>query len=147
MKIPEGLQKRDGVVIDTTVFIYLFEDHPRYGLIAEYIIEQIENNIFKAVITPVTVAEIIVKPLSLNRPDLADRCRNALHRFKNITIVDFSYKAGELAGALKAAYNLPLPDMIQAAISMQYSSPALITNDKAMASIKEIDVYQLNMFI
>ena len=147
MKLPDGLKGRKGVVIDTNVFIYLFEDDLRFGAVSEFIIEQVEKNVFQAVVTPITVAEIIIKPITMNRPDLADRCRSALRRFVNIVPVDIPYPVGELAGALKAKYGLPLPNMIQAAMAMQTDCPALITNDKTLSRLDEVDVHLLEKFV
>lgn len=45
-----------------------------------------------------------------------------------------------MAGALRAKYNLPMPDMIQAAMAMETNSAALISNDKTLRRIKEINV-------
>jgi len=146
MKIPDGLKNRKGVVIDTTVFIYLFEDDPHFGEVSEFILHQVEENVFQAVVTPITAAEIITKPLRMNRPDLADRCRSGLRRLKNVKHVDIPYPAGEIAGALRAKYNLPLPDLMQAAVAMQSDRPALITNDRNLRRIKEIDVFLLDVF-
>jgi predicted nucleic acid-binding protein len=53
---------------------------------------------------------------------------------------------GELAGALHAKYSLPLPDLIQAAVAMQSDHPGLITNDKILCRIDEIDVFLLDAF-
>lgn len=146
MKIPDGLRNRMGVVIDTNVFIYLFEDDPHFGEVSEFIFRQVEQDAFHAVVTPITAAEIITKPLRLNRPDLADRCRSKLRRLKNIERVDIPFRTGELAGALRAKYTLPLPDLMQAAVAMQSDRPSLITNDKNLRQIEEIDVFLLEEF-
>ena len=82
----------------------------------------------------------------MNRPDLADKCRSAIRGLSHIKQVDISYSAGELAGALRAKYSLPLPDLIQAAVAMQSDRPALITNDKAMRIIEELDVFLFDDF-
>jgi len=60
--------------------------------------------------------------------------------------VNIPYAAGDLAGALKAKYRLPLADMIQAAMAVQTDCPALITNDKALSRLEEVDVYLLEAF-
>lgn len=146
MMCPEPLLGRRGVVIDTNIFIYLFEDDPRFGMTAEFIIEHVEAGSFLAVATPITIAEVIIKPLEKNRPDLADRCRSALRRVKNLDCVGITFEIGEIAGALKAKYGMPLPDMIQAAVAMQAQKPALITNDRRIAQIEEVDVFLLKAF-
>ena len=80
MRVPDAIKDRRGVVIDTNVFIYLFENDPRFGAIGEFILQRVEQGAFHAVVTPITVAEVITKPLSLHRMDIADRCRSALRR-------------------------------------------------------------------
>jgi len=51
-----------------------------------------------------------------------------------------------MAGALRAQYKKPLPDMYQAAIALQAAVPILITNDKGLRIVKEIQVLTLEDF-
>lgn len=146
MKIPEKLKGRKGVVIDTNIFIYALEDDPNFGEISEFVLAQADAGVFEAAITPITAAEIITKPLRMNRPDLADKCRSAIRSLNHIKQVDISYRAGELAGALRAKYALPLPDLLQAAVAMDHDRPALITNDKNLLKIQELDVILIDDF-
>jgi len=146
MKIPKELHNRWGVVIDTNIFIYLYEEHPAFADIAEFIILEAENKSFAAVITPITVSEIIVKPLSLDQPDIADRCINALQSYENIKCVSIDIETARMAGALRAKYKYPLPDMYQAAMALRSVAPTLITNDKRLKVITEIDVFTLSDF-
>jgi predicted nucleic acid-binding protein len=48
-----------------------------------------------------------------------------------------------VAGALRAKYRLPLPDMLQAACAIQHGA-ALITNDKALHAVTEIPIVSLD---
>lgn len=146
MKMPRQLRGRQGVVLDTMVFIYLFEDSPEYGPVSEFIVDQARRGEFKAAITPITAAEILVKPLERNRQDLADRYRRALKSMKNVEPLQLSFEVGSLAGSLRAKYKLPLPDMFQAACALLGKTPTLITNDKAMQQIKEVQVLPLSAF-
>lgn len=105
------------------------------------------EGVFTGVITPVTAAELLVKPLQSKRTALADHYRAALHSLPNIRLVDISPEAGVMAGALRAKYNLPLPDMIQAATAIEINSTALISNDKALQRVKEVNVILLDSLI
>jgi predicted nucleic acid-binding protein len=147
MKLPRGLAGRKGVVLDTLVFIYLFEDSPQFGSVSEFILEQGQLGKFESIITPITAAELMVKPLQNKRYDLADRYRLALRAMRNVTPVAFNFETGLLAGSLRAKYGLPLPDMIQVACAMQSKTPTLITNDKAMEQIEEAEVFLLSAFL
>lgn len=147
MKLPRRLTGRKGVVLDTMIFIYLFEDSPQFGSVSEFIIEQGGLGKFESIITPITAAELMVKPLQNKRHDLADRYRLALRSMQNVVPVAFSFETGLLAGSLRAKYGLPLPDMFQVACTMQSKTPTLITNDKAMEQIEEAEVFLLSAFL
>lgn len=147
MKVPKRLAGRKGVVLDTMVFIYLFEDSPQFGSVSEFILEQVGLGKFEGVVTPITAAELMVKPIQNRRYDLADRYRLALRSMQNVVPVAFSFETGLLAGSLRAKYGLPLPDMIQVACAMESRSPTLITNDKVMERIDEAEVFLLSAFL
>lgn len=147
MKLPGPLRGRKGVVIDTMVFIYLFEDNATFGPVCEFVLGQAAQGRFHGVVTPVTAAEILVKPLRKNRRDIADRYRFALRGLRNVEAVDLPFDTGLLAASLRAKYGMPLPDMIQAACALQSRTPGLITNDKAMRKVGELEVFLLSDFL
>ena len=144
MKCPRELRGAGGVVIDTNVFIYLFEDHARFGEVAEFIVDEAASGVFSAVVTPITIAELIVKPLEAGRRDIADQYRSALAHMRNVALIDLPSQVGEMAGALRAEYGLPLPDMLQAATALLSAKPIVITNDAALRRIKELHVVSLS---
>lgn len=146
MKCPRKLRGAPGAVIDTNVLIYLFEDHPTYGEVAEFVVDEAASGVFTGVVTPVTAAELLVKPLESGRTDVADRYRSALSHMRNIRQVGLDFDVGVMAGALRARYRLPLPDMLQVAVAMQYSPAVVITNDKLLAKVEEVRCVWLNEF-
>ncbi|MCE9613678.1 MAG: type II toxin-antitoxin system VapC family toxin [Lentisphaerae bacterium] len=146
MKCPRVLQHATGAVLDTNILIYLFEDHPQYGKLAEFVIAQAAAGVFAAVITPITVAELLVKPLAEGRSDVASRYRSALRHLRNITLTELSADTASMAAALRATYKLPLPDMFQAAACLRAPTPLLLTNDHTLARVREIKVLPLNAF-
>ena len=147
VKLPSFLHGGHDVVLDTMIFIYLFEDNQKYGHSCEWLLQQAAEGVFTGVITPVTAAELLVKPLQSNRTALADHYRDALRSLPNIRLVDISSETGFMAGALKAKYNLPLPDMIQAATALEINSTALISNDKVFQRVNEVNVILLDSLI
>jgi len=95
------------------------------------------------VVSPITMAELIVKPLELGRTDLAEKYRNALRNLPNVTLCDCTWKTGTLAGSLRAKYQMALPDMFQVACAMEHGK-VLVSNDKALRKVTEIDVVLLS---
>lgn len=139
-----SLNGKKGVVIDTMIFIYLFEDHPAYADKCEKIVEHMREGFFTGVITPVTAAEIIVKPLKQKLSEVADRYLSAVQNLKNATTPDITMEIAKIAGALKAKYGMPLPDMLQVAMALYFPAHTLVTNDHAMKKVKEIDIFLLD---
>lgn len=143
VKPPAVLRGVRSVVFDTMVLIYLLEDHPVYAPLCEKLFEWAEAGEFAGAVSPVTMAELIVKPLKAGRTDLADRYQTALRNLPNVTLCGFSWQTGAMAGALRAKYGLALPDLFQVACAME-NGGTLITNDKALKRISEIQVVLLD---
>ena len=139
----KDLDGRRGVVIDTMVFIYLFEDHPAFGDICENLFNQIKVGIFSAIVTPITAAEVLVKPLKKGQLSIADNYRHAIRNMPNMTNIKFDVEVGFMAGSLRAQYGLPLPDMFQAAAALAQPANAIVTNDRDIRRVREIDVFLL----
>ena len=144
MTLVEALRGARRAVLDTMVLIYYFEDADTYGDRAASVIHGASTEVFEAVITPVTAAELLVKPLGAKRPDIADRYRSAMAHLDNTSLCSLSWDTGCMAGALRARYGLPLPDMFQIALAMETGSCALITNDQALRQVKEVPVVLLD---
>ena len=140
----KDLEGRQGVVIDTMVFIYLFEDHSNFADICESLFDQIRVGVFTAIITPITAAELLVKPLRKRRLSIADKYRNAIRHMPNISDIEFDVEIGFMAGSLRAKYGLPFPDMFQVAAAMSQPANAIITNDREIRRVQEIDVLLLS---
>jgi predicted nucleic acid-binding protein len=143
MTLPPPLRGACGAILDTMVFIYLFEDHPRYGVPCEWLLQRAAEGDYSGLITPVTMAEVLVRPLQASRTDIADRYRSALQRLPGVALCDITGQTGMLAGALRAKYRLPLPDMLQAACAIEHGG-VLLTNDHALRCVSELQVVLLD---
>ncbi len=131
-------------MIDTMVFIYLFEAHPAYADLCEALVGHMAQGCFSGVVTPITAAEILVKPLMQNRPSIADRYRAAIRSLPNAVLATLDEEVAFMAGALKAKYKLPLPDMLQAAVALSFPARTLVTNDRALRKVREVRVLLLD---
>ncbi len=126
------------------VLIYLFEDQKRYAPVCERLLAEVGRGAFEAVVTPITMAELIVKPLKEGRPDLANAYRAVLTGHPNLSLSAIDSDIGWMAGALRAKYGLALPDMLQAAAAMRAQRPVLISNDRVLRKVEEVEVLLLD---
>lgn len=138
------LKGATGVVLDSMVLIYFLEDIAPYAALCETILEAAAAGVFSAVITPITQAELLVKPLKDNREDIANQYRAALSAIPNVRVIGMDPHLGFVAGALRAKYGLPLPDMFQVAQALRSPRPLLLTNDKALRQVAEVQIIMLD---
>ncbi len=138
-----------GILFDTCVLIYLFEDIAPYAEACQALLQGAADGHYSGIISPITASELLVKPLMLKRYDVADRYRAALRSLTNIREFPLNTDTGVAAAALKAKYGLPLPDMLQVAAALQAdpARPALVTNDRHFNRITEVTVFQLDSFL
>ncbi len=67
-QVPDG----GTVLIDTNPIIYVLEGNP-LGAPFRSIFESVDNGRIRALVTPITVAEVVTGPLKANRDALAER--------------------------------------------------------------------------
>jgi predicted nucleic acid-binding protein len=126
--------------LDTSVFIYLFEEHPEYVKRAEHILEKIERGATRAVFSSIGLIEILTGPKKKERHDLAARYRDIITTFPNLTIQGINERIVEHASDLRARYGIRTPDAIHLATAIDFGARTFFTNDRALKKVKEIVV-------
>jgi len=72
MKALQDFLKNHPVIgLDTSLFIYHLEDHPRYSPLTEIIFGALENGRNKGVTSYLTLMEILAKPKTEGLPQVA----------------------------------------------------------------------------
>lgn len=127
MRIP-GSHKR--VLIDTSVWIYHFEQNPHLAAPAGRIIEGLEAGKFRGIASELTLLELTVRPLQLGRQDVADDYEVLLEYFPNLELQPISREVLLEAAALRARHRLRTPDAIQIATGLRYGATVAVTNDE-----------------
>jgi predicted nucleic acid-binding protein len=131
------------ILIDTSVWIYHFEQNSTFGDAASYIIEQLEAGKFRGIASELTLLELIVKPLQLGRQDAADDYETLLSYFPNLELEPISRTILLEAAALRARYRLRTPDAIQLATAFKSGATLAITNDGAGKHVAGIETLLL----
>ena len=123
-----GHHKR--VLIDTSIWIYHFEQHPELGAAANKIIESLEEGEYRGVASELTLLELTVRPLQLGRQDVADDYEVLLDYFPNFELEPISREILLEAAALRAHQRLRTPDAIQIATGLRTGATLAVTNDE-----------------
>jgi predicted nucleic acid-binding protein len=127
------------VLIDTSIWIYHFEQHPQFAAAAGKIIESLEEGKFRGVASELTLLELTVRPLQLGRQDVADDYEVLLDYFPNFELEPISRDILLEAAALRARQRLRTPDAIQIATGLRTGATLAVTNDEGWRNFPLIE--------
>jgi predicted nucleic acid-binding protein len=140
-----GQHKR--VLIDTSVWIYHFEQHPKFASAAGRVIESLEAGKFRGIASELTLLELTVRPLQLGRQDVADDYEVLLGHFPNLELQPVSREILLEAAGLRARHRLRAPDAIQIATGLRAGATLAVTNDDAWRGVPFIETAILSELI
>jgi predicted nucleic acid-binding protein len=147
-RFTERLKPFSTVGLDTTAFIYHLEGHPSYLPLTLELFASIETGSRTGITSTITLLEIIVRPLSLNRSDIARKYEALLSNFPNLKIVDLDRDVIRQTAQLRAEYRIGSPDALQAGAGLIHGANVFITNDRRLERLRDkLDVIILDDFV
>jgi predicted nucleic acid-binding protein len=132
-QIPDGAT----VLIDTNPIIYMFEGSALAAPF-EAIFADIDAGRIQALVTPVTVAEVVTGPLKAGKEALAERYRQALCAGRGWSLREIDADIAVLSARLRLRHRLRLPDAIQIAVAVHEGCHALVTHDRDFQGITDL---------
>lgn len=148
MVLTDELSGLSSIFLDTAPVIYYIEAHEEYGPLMKEVLtyfQSVKQPLFTSVIT---VTEVLPKPVSLNREELAKKFVNFLLEGENINLLEISPTIAEKAGRLRGKYSaLRTIDAIQIAAAINIGADAFLTNDTKLKQIEEIKIIILKDFL
>ncbi len=147
-RLTARLQAHDVIGLDTSIFIYHFEAHPRYLPLTTALLTGVAQGKPQAVTSVITLMELTVRPHQLERPAVAQHYEALLHHFPNLLLVDVDRAVARRAAALRARYRVRPADALQIAASLVHHATAFLTNDRRLARLSPLlDVVLLDDFL
>lgn len=122
------------VALDTSAFIYLIEEHPRYLPVVEPVFTAVDAGDLEAVTSAVTLLEVLVVPYREHDSALAASYEEILTRGRNLRMVELSSPLLRAAAQLRAATSMKTPDALQVAAALSTGCSTLLTNDGRLPS-------------
>lgn len=132
--------------LDTAPLIYHIEGNNKYSPIIDPFFQAIDRNEILVVTSTITLMEVLIQPLRLDKKDLVAQYKEILLDTSNLIIVDVVAEIAEIAARLRAQYNIRPPDSIQLATALFMGSTTLLTNDKDLRKVTELEIVLLDDF-
>jgi predicted nucleic acid-binding protein len=143
VNISERLQGLSRVFLDSAPVIYYVESHPSFTSRIDPLFERLDAGTLRAVVSPVTIAECLVRPFRDADRDLHRLFLDLFEAGPGVACEAISERHAVKAAEFRAAYGLRLLDSWQVVCALSSACEALITNDRAFLRVKEIPVIML----
>jgi predicted nucleic acid-binding protein len=120
------------IFFDTNLFIYLLEDSGERGSKVSGILERISGRRDELLTSTLTLAEVLVKPLSVGDIVWADRYEKLLYT-PGVSVLAFDRASARIYAQLRQDKTLKPPDAIQLSCAASAKCDLFITNDERLS--------------
>lgn len=134
------------VAIDTAVFIYLIEAHPRFLPHILPLFTQADRGERVLATSALTLLEVLVVPYRAGNRQLAERYERLLTGSRGLRIVDLDRNQLRTAAQLRAVTGIKTPDALQLAAALGAGCGAFVTNDRRLPPVPGLRVVQLSSY-
>lgn len=128
------------ITIDTAPVIYYLEDHPTYAERFAPVFNAVTEGRIHAVISAVTLAEVLAGPLGSGNEILAAQYREVLCRSAGWQMYAVDEEIAVTAARVRIRHKVRLPDAIQIATTIVTRSYALVTHDNRLSKVGDVKV-------
>ena len=135
------------VGVDTVAFIYFIEEHPTFRRIIEPMFAGIDDGLFEAATSALTLLETLVIPYRAGNRALGDRYEAILTRSRGLRLIPLDNAVLRGAAMLRAQFRVKTPDALQLAASLVAGCKTFVTNDRDLPAIPGLRILQLNQYV
>jgi predicted nucleic acid-binding protein len=137
-RLTDRLKGHTAIGLDTSVFIYHLEAHPRYLPLTRELLTGVEAGRWAACTSTLTLTELTVRPWQLELPGVAREYEVLLVNFPHLAVADITRDVARQAAQLRARHRLRPVDAIQLATALVLGATAFVTNDAALARLPSL---------
>ena len=130
------------VGIDTAIFIYFIEEHPRYFSEVEALFQALEKGFVQGVTSGITLLETLIHPLRNRNQQLAQEYESILTQSRNLHLIELTIPLLRTAAQLRADTGMKTPDALQIAAALSMTCPVFVTNDRRLPEIEGLQILQ-----
>lgn len=135
-RLSEILDRSATIGLDTCILICHFEVNPAYIDLTTEVLSGVETGRWNAITSVVTLMEILIRPLQLERDAAAREIEALLVHFPNLQIVEIDREIARLAARIRARDRIRPPDALQIAACRQHGAGVFVTNDRRLERVQ-----------
>ncbi len=133
------------VYLDTCIFIYFLENHPRWGNRATAFFKQAEEGQMGLLASPLVLQEIMTGIYKL-RTQHAEEIYSALATVKNLEWCPYTLEVADLGAKIRSELGIKTPDAVHLATAHVYRAKKFITNDQEIKGKEKYFPFKIELF-
>ena len=135
------------VAVDTTIFIYFIEEHPRFLPEITQLFKEADQGRRELITSVLTLLEVLVVPYRAGNRLLAERYEALLTRSRGIRLVELSHDQLRAAAQLRAATSVKTPDALQLVAAIGGGCTTFLTNDRRLPPVPGLRILELASYV
>ncbi|HEV3077572.1 MAG TPA: PIN domain-containing protein [Thermoanaerobaculia bacterium] len=135
------------VGLDSSIFIYLIEEHGVYLPVVEPVFSAISAGNLTAVTSSLTLLEVLVQPLRAKLPELAEKYEKILTQSSGVRMIPLDVRILRAAAQLRAVTAMKTPDAIQLASALAAGCTAFLTNDRRIPTVSGLPILRAQDYL
>jgi predicted nucleic acid-binding protein len=140
MSLLERLDTVRLIFLDTAPVIYFVEKNPSFVSKVHPIFDRLDDGNQTAVVSPITLAECLVLPYKLGKPNIAQIFTDLLVNSQSVLFCPVDETTADKAADLRERYDLTLTDAFQIAAAIQAGCDSFLTNDVELKRVTDIPI-------
>ena len=128
----------NSVYLDANIFIYAVESYPQYQVEVAELFSVIDGRELSAFTSELTLAEVLVKPISIGDSTLIDTYKAMVSSSNSLTVLPVTRQVLVRAAKVRSDLGLRLPDAIHFASALEKGCVSFLTNDREMKTDEHI---------
>ena len=120
------------LALDTIVFVYHLQAHPRHAAATTAILDALEKNAATGVASAISLLEVLVQPYRKGQAELARRYRSLLAGLPGLRFLPLDEEIAALAARLRAEQRLGAAEAAVVATAVRWGATLFVTNDRRL---------------
>lgn len=134
------------VALDSSIFIYLLEQHPRYLPLLRPLFIEVDRGGVQAVTSALTLLETLVVPYRAGNRELAAKYEAILTNGRGLTLAMIDLPVVRLAAEIRASTSVRTADAVHLATALLAGCTTFLTNDRRLPALGGLQALQLETF-
>ncbi|MCA9879458.1 MAG: PIN domain-containing protein [Thermomicrobiales bacterium] len=107
-------------------------------------LDRLRSGQFDAVISVLSLTELLVVPARSGKPFLVERTENLIRAIPNLRLIDVDADIARVAAILRARHRLRTADAVLLATSLHQGATAFVTYDFRLKAVTELEILMLD---